>query len=842
MESNDKFELARRIINHTGTSLFLTGKAGTGKTTFLRHLRTSSRKRMVVAAPTGIAAINAGGVTLHSFFQLDFGMFIPGMQRRESGRRAFSFGKEKIRIIRGLDLLVIDEVSMVRADLLDAVDAVLRRYRDHSLPFGGVQLLLIGDLQQLPPVVTESERPLLEQHYPSPYFFDSHALRQLDYVTIELDKVYRQNDADFLSILNSIRDNRLSASLLSDLNSRYIPGFTPDDNEGYVRLTTHNRLADSINRQRLDALPGEEFIFEAQVEGQFPESSFPAERQLRLKEKAQVMFIKNDTGTERRFFNGMLGKVSRIEDGSIYVIPADSTEEIEVPIVEWENVRFAIDEETKEIKENLDGVFRQIPLKTAWAITIHKSQGLTFDRAIIDASAAFAHGQTYVALSRCRTLEGLVLERPLSASAIISDPTVSTFMNAHTLHTPGFEDVKSMSHAYFMALAESMFDFHSIFNLLEDYSHIAEEAFMETFPSTMVNFKQTTSALKAGISEVSAKFRMQLRRIDAENSFSEEASQLLQRIKDACRYFLSQLAEISAAISEIPEEHDNKDTQRRLNDRLEALTGAISMRHILLDNFRLEDFSIELYHEIKAQGAFLSIAKKKKKEKSASMKEGEMEATVDNHHPLLFNRLTEWRKLKMKEEKKPVYLVMSTKTLLTIANTLPETFSHLAKLKGLGPVKIKNYGDELLDIVDAYKEEFGIRTEQTLFDPPKPAPKPKKEPKAKKEPKPKKEPKEKGPSSQSQTLMLWNEGMTPEEIAQARGFAVSTIIGHLIKAVEWNEANTNRIVSPEKQEIARRYFATHPKLPETLTEIRAEMEEALEFNELHIMLRHCGLR
>ncbi len=255
MENNGQLELAEAIVERTGCSLFLTGKAGTGKTTFLRKLRSSSRKRMVVTAPTGIAAINAGGVTLHSFFQLDFGPFIPGVKRDSSNRRSMAFSKEKIRIIRGLDLLVIDEVSMVRSDMLDAVDEVLRRFRDRSLPFGGVQLLLIGDLQQLPPVVIDSERKLLEEHYRSPYFFDSHALSQLDYVTVELTKVYRQSDSEFLGLLNAVRDNRADASVLDRLNSRCRPGFTPDDSEGYVRLTTHNHLANRINRSRLDSRP-----------------------------------------------------------------------------------------------------------------------------------------------------------------------------------------------------------------------------------------------------------------------------------------------------------------------------------------------------------------------------------------------------------------------------------------------------------------------------------------------------------------------------------------------------------------------------------------------------------
>ena len=432
MKTNDRLELAAKIIEKTGCSLFLTGKAGTGKTTFLRNLRASSRKRMVVTAPTGIAAINAGGMTLHSFFQLDFGPFVPGARRDSRNRHSMAFSKEKIRIIRGLDLLVIDEISMVRSDMLDAVDDVLRRFRDRTLPFGGVQLLLIGDLQQLPPVVIDSEREILRANYRSPYFFDSHALSQLDYLTLELQTVYRQSDPEFLGLLNSVRDNKADMSVLERLNSRYIPGFNPADSEGYVRLTTHNRMANEINRARLDELQSPAYTFRASIQGNFPESSYPAEPYLELKEGAQVMFIKNDTGMDRAYYNGMIGQVVAIdEEYGVAVRPQEGGEIIQVLPVDWDNISYTVNPETKEIIEHKEGTFTQFPLKLAWAVTIHKSQGLTFDRAIIDVKRSFAHGQTYVALSRCRTLQGLVLVNPVSPSSIINDTSVDRFYNDH---------------------------------------------------------------------------------------------------------------------------------------------------------------------------------------------------------------------------------------------------------------------------------------------------------------------------------------------------------------------------------------------------------------------------
>lgn len=631
MKTNDRLELAAKIIEKTGCSLFLTGKAGTGKTTFLRNLRASSRKRMVVTAPTGIAAINAGGMTLHSFFQLDFGPFVPGARRDSRNRHSMAFSKEKIRIIRGLDLLVIDEVSMVRSDMLDAVDDVLRRFRDRTLPFGGVQLLLIGDLQQLPPVVIDSEREILRANYRSPYFFDSHALSQLDYLTLELQTVYRQSDPEFLGLLNSVRDNKADMSVLERLNTRYIPGFNPSDSEGYVRLTTHNRMANEINRARLDELQSPAYTFRASIQGNFPESSYPAEPYLELKEGAQVMFIKNDMGTDRRFFNGMLGRVTAIDEEGVTVTPADSDEPINVEPMEWENVRFIVNEETKEITEQREGVFRQLPLKTAWAITIHKSQGLTFDRAIIDATASFTHGQTYVALSRCRSLEGMVLERPIPPSAIINDPTVTQFMDMHTGKGIDNGTVETLSHRYYLHLAESMFNFKPIFSALEGVSRMLQENFLKLYPSKVQELMSETEELQGSMICIGERFIQQIRQIDARTPAGLSVNpQLTQRIKDASRYFLGHLRRLRELVSEIPTEHDNRKVSQKLTERMELFESMTGICDTLLETFAEEDFSIESYLEIKARGAFRTEQKKKKRR---GHKDSETEHTTDELHP-----------------------------------------------------------------------------------------------------------------------------------------------------------------------------------------------------------------
>ena len=399
MQQNPELELAWKFIENTGTSLFLTGKAGTGKTTFLRKLQAESPKRMVVLAPTGIAAMNAGGITLHSFFQLPFAPHVPDASFQAGGDAAYRyrFSKEKISILRSIDLMVIDEISMVRADVLDAVDEVLQRYRRNSLPFGGVQLLMIGDLQQLAPVVKDEEWKLLSRYYRTPYFFSAQSLRGMDYFTIELTTVYRQRDNRFLDMLNSVREGRCDESVLAALNSRYLPGFNPPREKGYIRLVTHNYQAQRVNDRELERLPGRSSVFEAEVEGKFPEYLFPTEKILELKRGAQVMFVKNDSSGEHRYFNGTIGEVTEAGPGHVRVRCLQTGVELTVQPEEWSNTRYALNEETKEITEEVEGSFRQYPLKLAWAITIHKSQGLTFDRAIVDVGGSFAHGQTYVA-------------------------------------------------------------------------------------------------------------------------------------------------------------------------------------------------------------------------------------------------------------------------------------------------------------------------------------------------------------------------------------------------------------------------------------------------------------
>ncbi len=421
---NFELDVARFIVEKTDMSLFLTGKAGTGKTTFLREVVRYTKKKCIVLAPTGIAAVNAGAMTIHSFFQFGLGPFVQGVIEPKSD---FRINKSKLELIRHLQLLIIDEVSMVRADLMDHIDVELRRIRRNSKPFGGVQLLMIGDLQQLPPIAHGGEDELLRQYYKTLYFFSSAALKSMKYSCIELKNVYRQTDRHFIDILNHARNCTLTSQDISDLNARYIPGFSPKPEDGYIRLMTHNRQVDYVNETELEKLDSKPYTFVAAVTGTFPEESYPTADSLTLKKGAQVMFIKNDP--ERRFINGTLGEVKSIDKNSIAVRLAESGTVIDVEPMEWQNIRYQFDEESKEISSKQIGRFKQYPLKAAWAITVHKSQGLTFDKAIIDVHAAFSPGQAYVALSRCRTLDGLVLSSPVSASVFMRDNAVDAYMN-----------------------------------------------------------------------------------------------------------------------------------------------------------------------------------------------------------------------------------------------------------------------------------------------------------------------------------------------------------------------------------------------------------------------------
>ncbi|MBK6962477.1 MAG: AAA family ATPase [Bacteroidales bacterium] len=451
-ENNPEFSYAAEFVTHTNRMLYLTGKAGTGKTTFLKYLKATCNKNMVVLAPTGVAAVNAGGQTIHSFFNIKPSVYVPGDKRlrvrapegdpdKSVINDHFRYHRDKLEIIRGLELLVIDEISMVRCDLLDVIDRLLRVFRKREFtPFGGVQVVLIGDTFQLPPIVNHDDWNILGNFYTSPFFFSSRALQAQKPVYIELKKIYRQKDQDFIDLLNRIRINSLMAGDIEMLNHRYMHGFTPEQEEDYIILATHNRLVEETNEKRLREIDEPLFHFEATVEGIFSESSFPTDRDLRLKEGAQVMFLKNDRN--RRFYNGKIGHIVEISEDGLFV-DVDEGDIIEVKREEWANIRYAWDPKGSRVVEETIGSFIQYPLKLAWAITVHKSQGLTFEKIIADLEEAFAPGQVYVALSRCTTFSGVLLKTPLNPRAIKTDPVVLEFAGNETPETLLISELES---------------------------------------------------------------------------------------------------------------------------------------------------------------------------------------------------------------------------------------------------------------------------------------------------------------------------------------------------------------------------------------------------------------
>lgn len=441
------------LIEYTARSVFLTGKAGTGKTTFLKNFTQKTAKKFVVVAPTGIAAINAGGVTIHSMFGLPLETFVPTFDEVDRNQAInithllphLKFRRNKLKLLRALEILIIDEVSMLRADLLDMIDFALRAARRSSKPFGGVQLLLIGDLYQLPPVVKQSSENILYSYYNSPFFFDASVLQNISLVTYELTKIYRQSDETFVQLLNAIRENNMTDAYFNLLNKRYDPSFQPQ--ESYVYLVSHNYMADEINNKKLSEIKSKEHRFNAEISGDFKEQTYPNEPVLRLKLGAQVMFIRNDTSEEKKYFNGMLAKISELKDDGIKVIVDGKEEQMEVKREVWENKKYYLDEE-KKIKEDVIGKYEQYPFKLAWAVTIHKSQGLTFDRVIIDAGNSFTAGQVYVALSRCRTLQGIVLKSHIPQHAIKTDNRIAIFQQQTNIGEKAEDIVEAEKYNY----------------------------------------------------------------------------------------------------------------------------------------------------------------------------------------------------------------------------------------------------------------------------------------------------------------------------------------------------------------------------------------------------------
>jgi len=810
---NPELRLANDFVCHTQHNIFLTGKAGTGKTTFLHNLKDHISKRLIITAPTGVAAINAGGMTLHSFFQLPFGPFVPGIEAQDQSRK-HRFSKDKINIIKTLDLLIIDEISMVRCDVLDAIDAVLRRYRRSHLPFGGVQLLMIGDLHQLPPVVKDEEWSILQTHYDSAYFFSSHALNKTQFHAIELKHIYRQSDVHFIELLNRVRENQLDEGSLQALNSRYQADFKADKEGDYITLTSHNRNADIINQQQLYDLDTPSFTFNAEIEGNYPEYNYPTAERLLLKKGAQVMFVRNDVSQEKLYFNGKIGKITEINEQFIQVKCPDDEHEIVVEKVSWENIKYTIDQQNKEISEEIIGEFIQYPLRLAWAITIHKSQGLTFEHAIIDANAAFSHGQVYVALSRCKTFEGMVLSSPISQNAVKTDQTVTQFVHDANQNIPTAEQLHTAKISYQQKLISDCFDFQSIrlnFNfltkLLRDYQHLVKSSGFDEIEFIEVQVQED-------IFKVSEKFKHQLHSIIEKSQLTEarlpeEDAHLQERITKASTYFLEKLqGKLTSWVFSLGIETDNKELRKRINQSIGFLQQSLTLKLACLESCR-EAFSVTAYlHSLaKAEIDFKSQTTRKKQTFDYN--------DSDIKYPELFELLKTWRSEQAKQEGVAHFQILHQRVIIQIVIILPDSLSALKNIKGVGKHTVEKYGVKLVTMVSDFCQKNMIEPNQLL---PAPQSVSNNNEQATQAP-------IKSESQSSDTKIisydLYQSGKNIEEIAQQRGLVISTIENHLAWYIGRGELDILNFISSEKLSLIKK------KLSELNTDSLKEVKVAL---------------
>jgi hypothetical protein len=802
---NAQIDLANDFVRFTGKNIFLTGKAGTGKTTFLHDLRKKTQKRMVVVAPTGVAAINAGGMTIHSFFQMPFGPIVPGgsldsrLIRENGSRFQRRFSREKINIIRSLDLLVIDEISMVRADLLDGIDDVLRQYRNRSKPFGGVQLLMIGDLQQLAPVVKEDEWSILKKYYDTAFFFSSRALKKTDYISITLEHVYRQSDQDFIDVLNKVRHNQTDEVTLEVLNRRYIPGFIGKNDAGYIILTTHNAQAQDINQSKLKNLPGRSIILEGMVNDDFPEYSYPTDLQLELKEGAQVMFVKNDTAAERQYYNGKIGIIDEIDDEVIFVNCEGEANLIKVERALWQNVKYSLDEQTREISETIAGSFVQFPLKLAWAITIHKSQGLTFEKAIIDARAAFAHGQVYVALSRCKTLEGMVLNAPLTPRCFINSSQISEFTTSVEENPPTLEQLISSKKVYEESLIYDLFSYNSIEYYLSQCLKMALSNAPSLEGNLAANFQKIQDECNKDIHQVLAKFKNQLSELLAGN----DTKALQDRIIKASTYFFEKTNDILyMQLQNLWVESDNKTVKKAIDQAIDKLLNEVIIKSACLKACQ-DGFEISSFLSARAKA---SVEEPSKRRKPKSTKETAPETTI---HPELYNSLVKWRNVRAKEKDVSHYMVIQIKTMVALSNQLPRSFRELKKIKGLGDRKIKEFGQDLIEMINDFCERNKIESPEIKIE--------NTEVRVKED-------------TTLTSLKHFRSGLKVEEIANLRGMTPGTIANHLATCIKTGMMRLEEILEQSKIEIIS---STYKKAGNTLmSKAKVELGDTVTYEEL----------
>ncbi len=819
--TNTMFQLATDLVCGTNSNIFLTGKAGTGKTTFLKYIKDISQKSLAVVAPTGVAAINAGGTTIHSFFQLPFSPFIPAAALPQSadvvnahtllGRMRLT--NERRQVLRQLELLIIDEISMVRADTLDALDLILRHFRFRPLePFGGVQVLMIGDMYQIPPVIRNDEWRLLSQFYNSGYFFDSKVLQQSPPIHIGFTKIYRQQDERFVQLLNQVRNNQLDEEGAALLQSLYKPGFSALDINDRIILTTHNAKADEINGNRMAKLKTPQHFFDAVIEGEFPEKAYPAEVQLQLKVGAQVMFIKNDTEKVRRYYNGKLGSVIKIEGDKIWVQTVGEEEEIEVKLEKWENIRYGLNNASQTIEEDVIGSFEQYPLRLAWAVTIHKSQGLTFEKAVIDAGEAFSPGQVYVALSRCTSLDGVVLLSKIPTERLANDRRIVQFSAQE--HPP--HEVETLlhnaRHNYQKSLLYQLFDVSVLFKELANlHKFVLENArsFQPELPSAVDDILNALEELQ----DVSNKFAIQRSQLFSNETYPEKTSALQTRVRSAAAYFTNQLEGLLQQMHRLGAVTESRLFAKEYNDNYRENYLQISQKSQLIQS-ALNGFSVEAYYCAKKKFIAPTIAVN-----AYATASNAYEAT--NMHPLLHKSLRQLRDAICEETGQPIYLVASGKTLDELSEFLPQNINELQQICGFGKKKADKYGSRFLPLIISYCRQHNLDSNITS----KTKKRERKEPSG-----------EKKIPSALQSFQLYKEGKSVLEVAKERNLSEGTISGHLCQFISTGDMVVTEIIEPEKVEPI--LHAIKEAGTVGLNEIKERLGDQFSFSEIRAVVHH----
>ncbi|MEO6255051.1 MAG: helix-turn-helix domain-containing protein [Ferruginibacter sp.] len=777
IEHNEVFDLAYRFVTETSENIFLTGKAGTGKTTFLKYLKDNSTKNIVVAAPTGVAAINAGGVTLHSLFQLPFHPFLPTKNYKEELLAKIRYNKQRQQLLRKMELLVIDEISMVRCDVMDAIDTILKNVRrNYRLPFGGVQLLCIGDLHQLPPVAQNHEWNILNEYYQSPFFFDSLAIKEQSPLLIELDKIYRQKEESFVRLLNKVRNNQMDADDFEDLHLRYEPNFRPNRDEKYITLTSHNKQADQINEQELYKLDAARFSYKAVIEEDFPENMYPVEFELSLKEGAQVMFLKNDL-IQKRYYNGKIGVIKLLSKDKI-LVDCDGTE-IEVGLETWDNSRYTLNRADGKLEQETLGTFTQYPLRLAWAITIHKSQGLTFEKVMIDAGAAFSSGQVYVALSRCTSLAGIVLLSKIAPAAIHSNENVIKGQQSLSYKGSLADRFDGARQLFTQQLLEEIFSFSEIsftidqvlfqINQYQDKLNPGAKGWIE-------NFKSHVASAKV----VGLKFIGLVAQLMKDEAVIEKNFLLQKRISDAANHFFPEMEAYIKELRSHPINTEHKEAATPLNEKLNELALALYNSNFYMQYCK-QPFSVTgfLQHKLKYVVPRFNIT---------CYASDVSPVNVDLSNAELFETLKRWRNMICSEKGQPIYMVANQASLQEICTYLPLTKKDLMMISGFGKAKAEKYGDEILEAVESYCERHGLETNMSVKKN-----NPKKERKLK--------PNESKADTKTVSFELYKEGKDIPAIAKERNFTTGTIEGHLAYFVGNGEIDINDLVNKEKQKL-----------------------------------------